>query len=73
MTTREEFELLGHLATVNTGLGRAVQRILQHQQDHGQLPADELRELGSILAELGTRLTTAADRIDRPVSDTPTL
>jgi hypothetical protein len=71
MTTREEFDLLAGLASVNTRMGRAVQAILAYQQEHGQLPAPALRALGELLGAFGNELTDAASRVEKPLTDTP--
>ncbi|WP_027945948.1 hypothetical protein [Amycolatopsis taiwanensis] len=60
-------EVLSHLATVNTGMGRAVQRMLAYEVEHGHLPADQLRTLGVLLYEVAAELHDYAEQLDRPV------
>jgi hypothetical protein len=69
--TRRWHELLAHLATVNQGMGRSVQRLLAHEAEHGHIPADELRELAVLLYEVATEVADYADTLDRTAADSP--
>lgn len=75
MTTGDDIrrgrEVLGHLMTVNTGIGRMVQRMNDHEAAHGHLPVGELRTLAGLLTEIVVELVDYADRLDRPVIDPP--
>jgi hypothetical protein len=68
---RRGHEVLGHVLTANTGMGRAVQRMHEYETEHGHLPADELRTLGGLLREIADELIEYADTLDRPVLDIP--
>lgn len=71
MTTLDDIrrgrEVLGHLMTVNTGMGRAIQRMNDHETLHGHLPVDELRTLAVLLHEVAVELHEHADRLDGSV------
>lgn len=64
------YQLLSHLMTVNTNLGRAVQRLMDHQDQAGALPTSDLREMAKLFHELADEMNVHADELDRPVIDT---
>lgn len=60
---RRGLEVLGHLMTVNTGLGHAIRRMHEYESAHGHLPPDTLRVLSGLLQEIVDELTEYADSL----------
>jgi hypothetical protein len=65
--TGEDFKLLGYLAKINTGVGTKTQAMLDYFDEHGELPATDLHEMGLLLSELSERLLRRAKELNRPV------
>lgn len=63
---RRGHEVLGHLMTVNVGMGRALLRMNDYEAVHGQLPVRELRQLAGLLAEIAVEIGDYADRLVQP-------
>lgn len=63
--------LMRRLANVNTALGTALMVIIErwnNDVDGGLPPVDDLRGLGTDLAELGRDMIARADELDRVVA-----
>ncbi|WAL67166.1 hypothetical protein ORV05_05080 [Amycolatopsis cynarae] len=59
------YQLMKMVADVNENLGNVVVRVLEYEIEHGHLPPDELREMGTLLSELASELIRHADWIAR--------
>lgn len=64
---RRGHKVLADLMTMNTGMGRAVQRMNDYEAEHGHLPPDQLRTLAGLLYEVAGELDEYADQLDAPV------
>ncbi|TCP54933.1 hypothetical protein EV191_102143 [Tamaricihabitans halophyticus] len=68
--------LLGRVMRFNTQLGRATMHLFEHHQDNDELPAEQLRDLGEHMRQLGVDLLARAGELDglpfaRAVVDSP--
>lgn len=60
---KRDRELLACAARINQNFGAAVSRLML-QQDGGELPADELRAIGTALRELAADFLARASELD---------
>lgn len=51
-------------------MGRVVMRMLTHEDNNGELPTDELRELAKLLHEVADEVNAYVDSLEkRPIID----